>query len=314
MRFFKGQKPPYRGVAYRPDGRTLITATQSGVVTLWDLDAGRELTRLKGKPGPPYRMSDIEAMALSPDGRLLAAAGPTLRVWNLDSGALVEGFDAGEVPAFRGVTFALNGLRLVASINGGFSLAFGRAGLAQWVTADGSDLPVLPADSYARSLTASPDGESVFTESAARTVRWHLPTRQQYPTAFSVSSCSSLASSPAAGVVAHGIYRTVEIRDANGERLLAQWEAHKKGVFALVFSADGTLLATGSGDEVVKVWDVSGVPSVLADPNAPPLTSMPERSAFEWGLGPVRALAFSPDGLTAAAVGDRVKFVVWDVE
>jgi WD40 repeat protein len=117
MRFFKGEKPPFRGVAYRPDGRTLVTATQSGVVTLWDVESGRELARLKGRPGPPYRMSDIEAMALAPDGRLLAVAGPTLKVWNLDTGELAEGYDPGAIPAFRGVTFALGGSRLVASIN-----------------------------------------------------------------------------------------------------------------------------------------------------------------------------------------------------
>jgi WD40 repeat protein len=130
---------------------------------------------------------------------------------------------------------------------------------------------------------------------------------------LALTSSSALAASPAAGVVAQGSYRTVEIRDATGERLLARWDAHKKGVFALAFSADGTLLATGGGDEVVKVWDVSGVAGVLADPNALPLTAIPERGAYEWRLGPVRAIAFSPDGLTAAAVGDRVKFVVWDL-
>jgi WD40 repeat protein len=311
MRLFKGQQPPYRGVVFRPDGRTLLTATQSGVVTLWDLDTGRELTRLKDRRGPPYRMSDIEAMALSPDGRLLAAAGPALRVWNLETGELVEGFDPGETPAFRAVTFALNGSRLVASINSMFSPGYRREGLAQWDTTDGSTLPVIPVDHYyGSSLTTSPDSESIFVASG----RLHLPTQQKYPTRFTGSSCSSLASSPAAGVVAHGIYRAVEIHAPTGERLLASWEAHKKGVFALAFSADGKFLVTGSGDEVVKVWDVSGVAGVLADPNAPPLTLMPERSAHEWEIGPVRAVAFSPDGLTAAAVGDRVKFVVWDVE
>src|SRR6266511_942915 len=109
MRFFKGEKPPYRGVAYRPNGRTLITATQSGVVTLWDLEAGRELAPLKGKPGHPYRLPRIDAMALSPDGRLLAATGNSLTVWNLDTGEEAAGFDSVNINAFRGVAFALNG-------------------------------------------------------------------------------------------------------------------------------------------------------------------------------------------------------------
>jgi WD40 repeat protein len=305
MRFLKGQQPPYRGVAYLPDGRALITATQSGVVTLWNLDGGSELTRLA------YRLVRIDSIALSPDGCLLAAAGDALTVWDVRAGAIAERFES--LPHLRGVAFALNGSRLVASIYHGFATAARECGLAMWDTVDGRALPRFPTDGSARWLTTGPDGQSVFGESGYRVARWHLPSETEHPTQLALTSSSALAASPAAGVVAQGSYRTVEIRDATGERLLARWDAHKKGVFALAFSADGTLLATGGGDEVVKVWDVSGVAGVLADPNALPLTAIPERGAYEWRLGPVRAIAFSPDGLTAAAVGDRVKFVVWDL-
>lgn len=315
MRFFKGESPPFRGVAYRPDGRALITATQGGRITLWDLDSGRELTRLKGHPGPPYRSIGIDAIAISPDCRLLAAAGDALRVWNLDTGEPLVGFDSPTAHSLRGAVFALGGSRLVAGIYYRWRHEARQQGLMVWDTADGTTLSALPAPGVAHPLTASPDGQSVFGDCNARPVRWHIPARQEHATQFATPSPSSaMAVSVPTGVVAQGTYRVVEIRDANGERLLAQWEAHKKGVFALAFSADGNLLATGSGDEVVKVWDVSGVAGVLADPNAAPLTAVPERGAYEWGLGPVRAIAFSPDGLTAAAVGDRVKFVVWDVE
>src|SRR6266545_656938 len=161
MRFFKGEKPPYRGVAYRPDGRTLITATQSGVVTLWDLDAGHELTPLKGKPGPPYRLPRIDTMALSPDGRLLAATGRDLTVWDLETGVEAAGFESANI-TFRGVTFALTGSRLVAGA-GSFNGVFFRGyGLAMWETADGRSLPTLRTAGDAHPLTAGPDGESVF--------------------------------------------------------------------------------------------------------------------------------------------------------
>src|SRR5262245_54563523 len=110
MRFFKGEHPPYRGVAYRPDGRTLITATKSGVVTLWDLEAGRELTQLRNKPG----LADLDSLTLSPNGRLLAGAGFNLTVWDVEIGAIAVGFDSEDAIRFRGVTFAENGTRLIA--------------------------------------------------------------------------------------------------------------------------------------------------------------------------------------------------------
>jgi WD40 repeat protein len=314
MQFFKGESPPFRGVAYRPDGRTLVTATQGGGVTLWDLEAGRELARLKGKPGPPYRIPHINAMVLSPDGRLLATAGPDVTVWDLDTGELATGFDSSGIPTFRGIVFALGGTRLVAGAGNIVGFTFRGFALLEWNTADGGVLPVLHTSNHHGLLTTTPDGESILGEASNKNkvVRWHLPTGQEHATGFQPPPCS-LAASPA-GVVAQGIYRAVEIRDPTGARLLARWEAHKKGVFALAFSADGKLLATGSGDEFVKVWDVSGVVNDPSEPGAPPLTAVPEVGAYEWSIGPVRAIAFSPDGLTAAAVGDRVKFVVWDVE
>jgi WD40 repeat protein len=123
-----------------------------------------------------------------------------------------------------------------------------------------------------------------------------------------------MAASPAAGVVAAGQYQAVELRDAAGRELLAQWDAHEKTVNALAFSPDGRRLVTGGSEKVVKVWDVSGVAAVKGNPNARALLRMPELAAYEWPTGPVRAVAVSPDGSTAAAVGDRLKFVVWDLD
>jgi hypothetical protein len=36
--------------------------------------------------------------------------------------------------------------------------------------------------------------------------------------------------------------------------------------------------------------------------------------AFNWEIGRLRSVAFSPDGMLAAAGGDRGKIVVWDVD
>jgi hypothetical protein len=39
-----------------------------------------------------------------------------------------------------------------------------------------------------------------------------------------------------------------------------------------------------------------------------------ERAAYNWDVGPVHAVAFAPDGMTAAAAGETGSILVWDVE
>ena len=63
--------------------------------------------------------------------------------------------------------------------------------------------------------------------------------------------------------------------------------------------ADGSQVLSGSYDTTVRFWDV---------------TSLGERAAYDWEIGKLRGVAFSPDGMTAAAVGEKSKVVVWDVE
>ena len=39
-----------------------------------------------------------------------------------------------------------------------------------------------------------------------------------------------------------------------------------------------------------------------------------ELRSFAWGIGKLYCAAFSPDGLTCAAAGDKGQVVVWDVD
>jgi WD40 repeat protein len=69
-------------------------------------------------------------------------------------------------------------------------------------------------------------------------------------------------------------------------------------VNSVAFSPDGTLLATTSGDQTVRLWDTA-----TGQPHGQPLTGH---------TGPVYSVAFSPDGTLLATTGDDRTVRRWD--
>jgi WD40 repeat protein len=71
---------------------------------------------------------------------------------------------------------------------------------------------------------------------------------------------------------------------------------HAGSVLAVAYSPDGTTLASGSGDQTVRIWDVrSGT-------NLHTLTGHTDS---------VRAVAYSPDGTTLASGSDDQTVRIW---
>ena len=72
----RGHQGDVRTVAISPDERRLYSASEDGTIREWDLTTGAELHQL-------HSNTSLLAMALSPDGRLLASSGTTrIQLWD----------------------------------------------------------------------------------------------------------------------------------------------------------------------------------------------------------------------------------------
>jgi WD40 repeat protein len=84
--------------------------------------------------------------------------------------------------------------------------------------------------------------------------------------------------------------------------LATQLTGHSSGLYAVMFSPDGKLLASASWDNTVRLWDTS-------DPNAPQLVGQPLKGHTNF----VTSVAFSPDGKTLASSSGDKTVRLWDL-
>lgn len=91
--------------------------------------------------------------------------------------------------------------------------------------------------------------------------------------------------------------QTVELRQATDGRVVRTLVGHSDDVWSVVFSPNGALLATGSADHTVKIWNVVDGALITTLPIAP---------------AAARSLAWSPDGQTLA-ISDEAVIMLWRV-
>jgi len=165
-------------LAFSPDSRLLATETHLGGpspdckgprIELWDVRTGAMLGRLpipgpaiagasnSGQFGPGGLCVDVEALAFSPNGKLLAGGFDTGQafLWNVQSRRLETSFRAG--PSTLGVAFSPDG-RMLAVAEG--------AETAVWNLADRRKLYTVNVDDgygASKALAFSPDGRSLAT-------------------------------------------------------------------------------------------------------------------------------------------------------
>lgn len=287
-------------VTFSPDGTRVATGSFDGTARLWNAGNGRPVTEPLRHQGP------VQTVAFGPDGSLLATGSldGSVRVWNAVNGQL-QGWPLLHLGDITGVSFSRDG-RLLASASTG-----GSARVWNIAAAKPEAVRLLAHDSRVYSLAVSPkDGRFLLTGSGDGSVRlWNWDTGELALGPWRQSGeVLSVALSRDDDVLACGpcgpARNKVELRNvATGEPIGAPL-ATRSVLQVLALSPNGKLLATGTANGTVQLWDTT--------------SNRRHGRALQYSSGrpslAITALAFSSDGkLVACGSADRTVHI-WDVD
>ena len=318
-------------VAFSPDGRQALTASNDRTVRLWDLASGTCVNTLEGHSDKAL------SVAFSSDGRqaLSGSSANILRLWDLTSGACINTLE-GHSDSVRSVAFSPDGRQALSGSSD--------RTVRLWDLDSGACLHTLDGHShYVVSVAFSPDGQQALSGSSDSTIRlWNLTSGILISMLAEHSDAVwSVAFSPDGREALSGSSdQTVRLWDLTSGTCIRTLEGHADYVLSVAFSPDGKQVLSGASDRTVRLWDpasgactriLSGhshnVRSVAFSPDGrQALSGSYDKTARLWDLASgfcsgtleghsryVRSVAFSSDGRQALSGSDDTNVRLWDL-
>ncbi len=301
-----GHKQLIWSIAFSPDGTMLASGSQDGTIRLWDVASGRQLG------GPVASQTDpVLSVAFSPDGAILATGGGDnmIWLWNVASRKAIGDPLANHSAPVRSVAFSPDGTMLASGSED--------TTVALWDVATHALLgqPLIGHTGRVATVAFSPDGKRLASGSEdSQVILWDIIARSQLRQVISGGNGLGLGVGFKPG-------SQDPILAASGDRKIVVWnlasnppasqslQGHSASVSPLVFSPDGTVLAsnscahstdTGCTQGEIFLWDMTVDPPTI-------------KQRLDGSASGASGMAFSADSARLVAANVDNAIVFWDV-
>ena len=284
-----GLAPPIHALAFSPnDSQKVVGVNPDGEIRVWDTNTGDELSVFS--TGYTQRLT---ALAFSPDSTTIASGHTnTIMLWDaltftqLSNGvdpknwinALVFSADSSTVSGIKSFAYKKN-------TRGQLIKEGVKSTLSSWHTRTADKLSDLTVESYQGEAPMIPGvGGTAFSTVGGDAVVVFSQNGNMFATALNAEQATE-------------DYRfTVHVWNIPDRTLNLTLKGHTDKVNALALTCDGKMLASGSDDGTIQLWDISiGLPTL----------SLP--------AGKTHALVFSSDGNILASINRTFDIQLWDV-
>lgn len=282
-------------IAFSPNNTTLVSVNRNGTVRVWDLNKINIIRTFE------TIQSEVYAVKVCPDGQKLAINGPlnnenTIQIWDISTEK--------QKSTLNGHTDRIASLEFTTDANFITSYSYDNT-LQIWDVKTGTRIRTITGhnNGIIQSVMYSSDGKTVasFTHRGIIQV-WDAKTYNLISNTqveFQSFSCADYSPDNMTFAFGHNNGKIEITNRASREKKHIIKNAHTRRVTSVAFSENAEILASGSYDKMIRLWDVST--GKLIDTLA----------GHEY---PIQAVEFSPAGnLLVSGSSDGIIFY-WDVK
>lgn len=229
-------------------GPELASVSADGSVVSWSVTSGKELRSVAGD-------SEADALvfaSLSQDGKLLASSigNRLLEIKNTATGSLLTRLESHST-SFFSVAFSRDGRWLASGTND--------RSIRLWQIATGRELPKLSGHTgWVKAVTFSPDSRLLASASNSGEVKlWDVNTgKEVYSVPYPNERLDTIAfDNDGKFLATAGTQQTIHLLNLSTKETRTL-SGHQGEITSLALIANTSLIASGSTDKTIKLWDV----------------------------------------------------------